>query len=153
MQIIADEQVQYDQKVDEEVQQWRKKKDEKEMKVLQVVQQCSDLYDFELIEQQLSQNNWNVNKVVNNYQETKKLEDKVELVLINCSNNQNKYVLTLKKHETGMDIIQHLIAVRPLSSLAGQGGDAYNIYRDAEKKSCINYVLLSSSLKDLEIDK
>ena len=52
-----------------------------------------------------------------------------------------------------MDIIQHLIAVRPLTSQAGEGGDAYNIYRDAERKDCINYISLSSCLKDLDIHK
>ena len=46
-----------------------------------------------------------------------------------------------------MAIIQHLVAVKPLNSSAGNC--AYNIYKDPYKTQCINYIQLSSNIKDL----
>ena len=51
-----------------------------------------------------------------------------------------------------MDLIQRLVALKPIEDRANAAA-AYNIYRDLQKTSCINYMELSQKLTELEIDK
>ena len=48
-----------------------------------------------------------------------------------------------------MELIERLVQLKPLF---GKGENAvYNIYRDKQKKSCINYMMLSNNLKNLQL--
>ena len=106
------------------------------------------MLDIDEIRSKLIANNWNATTVINQYKDA----NKVRLLLCDCSNMSNQYNLDLDRspNVTGMDIIKHLVAVKPLS--AANPNNSYNIYRDSNKSSCINYVKLSDCITNLDLD-
>ena len=74
------------------------------MKIMQVMQQCPDILDFENIKNQLIVSNWNVAAVIQYYQASKNLH----ILLCNCANIGNTFNYVIKKDDSAMDIINHL---------------------------------------------
>jgi len=53
----------------------------------------------------------------------------------------------LDRESTGMALMTKLIEAKPIA-----GDKAYNIYRDIDKKLCIDYIMLSNHLHHLDLE-
>ena len=117
------------------------------MKIMQVMTQCEDLHDFDQIRAMLVANNWNVQAIVNQ----EKSKNQTQILMVNCSKQTERILLTFPKGQGfGNTIIEQLLQIKPLVG-AGENA-AYNVYRDAGKNQCINYIMLSNRLEDLGLE-
>ena len=73
-----------------EKQDAEKKEQEEQTKIFEVIQQCEDLNDFEQIKAMLIANNWNVKAVV----DSEKAKNVIQILMINCSKQTEKILLT-----------------------------------------------------------
>jgi hypothetical protein len=89
-------------------------------------------------------NNWNVQAIVNQ----QKSKNQIQILMVNCGKQTERILLTFQRGQAfGNTIIEQLLQIKPL---VGSGENAaYNIYRDAGKNQCINYIMLSNRLEDL----
>ena len=73
---------------------------------------------------------------------------KYRILLKNCDDTNDSYYLEFDLNNGfGMTLIEKLVQLKPLF---GKGENAvYNIYRDSRRNQCVNYTMLSNSLKDL----
>jgi hypothetical protein len=75
-------------------------------------------------------------------------------MFVNISNQNEKFGFEFAKNAglTGMAFIENLLQKKPLTGPGTNPSSCYNIYRDAGKKNCINYIDLSNSIENLRID-
>lgn len=62
---------------------------DQDQKIMKIIEQCPDLYDFDQIRKDLIANNWNEQAIIAQH----KAKDLYELLLINCTSPQNKHGL------------------------------------------------------------
>ena len=106
--------------------------------VMQVMQECPDVFDFDEIRQKLIRANWNVQQVVSDY----KAKNMIRLTLIDIEDLGVNIDMAFPRDSQGMDIISFLQASKPLKA----GKEGYNLYRDMHKQVCINYLMLGDSI-------
>ena len=126
------------------------KEEQNNQKIMQVAQACPDLYDFDQIKKSLIANNWNVEKVI----QIEKQRNQIDLILKNCTNQNDQFFMLLPKNSgvTGMAIIEHIVRNKPIAGPGAGPNSAYNIYRDQAKQTCINYIELSNTVENLNLD-
>ena len=71
--------------------------------------------------------------------------------MVYCSKQTERILLTFQRGQAfGNTIIEQLLQIKPL---VGSGENAaYNVYRDAGKMQCINYIMLSNRIEDLGLE-
>ena len=94
--------------------------------MMQVMQRCPDLQDYSEIVRLLEQNNYDYNKVISIYKSSKKCRIRI----IDCS-SQAAFDVDFDPNQTGMDVVSHLIAVKPIQS--NNSNSAYNFYHNKAK--------------------
>lgn len=121
-----------------------KQEQEQGMMVMNVMQECPDVFDFNEIRLKLIRTNWNVQQVIQDY----KSKNMIKLTLVDIEDLGVSIDMTFSRDGSGMDIISFLQASRPLNP----GKEGYNIYRDMQKQDCINYLMLGNSIETLNLE-
>lgn len=60
---------------------------EQEQKILEVIQSCTDLFDFDYVKRELIKNNWNAQAVINQEQ----AKNVFEICLVNANNTSESF--------------------------------------------------------------